>query len=36
VARCSSPEAADALQAAIDDYEQRYGPVKVKAKGAGE
>lgn len=36
IARVKDQDAAEALQQAIDEWEQRYGPVKVKAKGAGE
>jgi hypothetical protein len=36
VARCSTKESAAALQDAIAERRAKYGPVKVKAKGAAE
>jgi hypothetical protein len=36
VLKAYTKESAEAAQKLIEDYEMRFGPVKVKAKGAGE
>jgi hypothetical protein len=36
VLKAYTKESAEAAQKLIDDFEERFGPVKVKAKGAAE